>query len=267
MCAQPSAPHHSLGHIQNPSQFVDTFAEMLRVVNSRRVSLNKRHIRGFSSSSKHQFSFDIACRGKSCRSMLFPSPDACGEDSYFTQGTKTLGISDGVGGWKSKNVDPAIISRSLMQHASETASDDPLATPILILSEAYKKTLCDPNVYAGSTTACIIRLNEDKDHKLKLQYANLGDSGLLIVRNNEIVFQSAFQKYHGIAPYQLAKLPPELKNQGCIESSVEDADCGEFEVQEGDIVVLATDGVWDNFASDLRQRGSFLPVSSTLLYF
>ena len=41
------------------------------------------------------------------------------------------------------------------------------------------------------------------------------------------------------------------------------ADSGEIDVQDGDIVVLATDGVWDNFAPDLKKTQARFPVGRT----
>lgn len=40
------------------------------------------------------------------------------------------------------------------------------------------------------------------------------------------------------------------------------ADSGEVAVQDGDIIVLATDGVWDNFAPNLARTPTFQPVRS-----
>jgi serine phosphatase RsbU (regulator of sigma subunit) len=39
------------------------------------------------------------------------------------------------------------------------------------------------------------------------------------------------------------------------------ADSGEIDVQDGDLVVLATDGVWDNFSPDLQKAPPQFPVS------
>lgn len=91
-------------------------------------------------------------------------------------------------------------------------------------------------------------------------------------------------QYYGRAPYQLAKIPPRFKSYGAIENHPRDvrclmvaillvfivtltivvllqADSGEIEVQDGDIIVLATDGVWDNFAPNLMRAPTFQPVS------
>lgn len=45
------------------------------------------------------------------------------------------------------------------------------------------------------------------------------------------------------------------------------ADSGEVEVQDGDIIVLATDGVWDNFAPNLMRAPTFQPVSPSCVMY
>lgn len=40
------------------------------------------------------------------------------------------------------------------------------------------------------------------------------------------------------------------------------ANSGEIEVHHGDLVVLATDGVWDNFSPDLLTTPAYSPVRS-----
>ena len=94
-----------------------------------------------------------------------------------------------------------------------------------------------------------------------LDFANLGDSGFVIIRDHQVVFRSEFQN-HGRAPYQLAKVPRQFQGEGAIESQPEEADCGRLLLEVGDVIVLGTDGVWDNFAPNLNEIGSFFPVST-----
>ncbi|RHZ40360.1 hypothetical protein DYB26_015635, partial [Aphanomyces astaci] len=82
-------------------------------------------------------------------------------------------------------------------------------------------TLKDDAVEAGSTTACILKIRAGKDGEPLLEYTNLGDSGFAIVRGDKVVFRMA--------------------------------------LEDGDIIVLATDGVWDNFAQDLQEIPPFFP--------
>lgn len=196
-----------------------------------------------------------ACKGKRCSNIRMPpTPDSCGEDSFFiSQKTQMVGITDGVGGWNDQNVDPSQISRRMMYHASCIAESDDKLTPFQVLKRAYEKTLQDPSVEAGSCTACLLKVRDNM-----LEYSNLGDSGFVIIRERKIHFQSSFQSI-GLAPFQLAKIPPYLKGQGAIETPPEDADSGQIPLREGDIIVLATDGVWDNFSPDLQAHMAYHP--------
>uniref|UniRef100_A0A7S1JCH3 Protein phosphatase n=1 Tax=Eutreptiella gymnastica TaxID=73025 RepID=A0A7S1JCH3_9EUGL len=84
----------------------------------------------------------------------------------------------------------------------------------------------------GSSTVCIAILNGDV-----VDVCNLGDSGFMLVRNGEIVHMSKEQTHGFNYPFQLG-----------VESmdTPIDADLTQHTVTEGDILVLATDGVFDN---------------------
>ncbi|KAG2517402.1 hypothetical protein JM18_007194 [Phytophthora kernoviae] len=207
-----------------------------------------------------------ACKGKRCalgkdNSGIGANPATCGEDSFFLT-PDVVGVADGVGGWNENGVDPGKISRSLMRNAAafvrqQTAKNES-ATTMQVLTHGYNQAVLDDEVEAGSTTACIVRLKQSPEGKPLLEYSNLGDSGFVVIRDGEIIFRSKFQ-YYGRAPYQLAKIPLRFKQYGAIENHPNDADSGEIDVQDGDLVVLATDGVWDNFAPDLQEAAPHFP--------
>ena len=75
--------------------------------------------------------------------------------------------------------------------------------------------------------------------------ANLGDSGFVVVRNNEIVHRSIEQQHYFNCPFQLAILPGEQENL-LMQDKPESASQSQFKLIEGDLIVLATDGLWDN---------------------
>ncbi|KAG7390784.1 Protein phosphatase PTC7 [Phytophthora boehmeriae] len=207
-----------------------------------------------------------ACKGKRCalgkdHSGIGANPATCGEDSFFLT-PDVVGVADGVGGWNENGVDPGKISRSLMRNAAafvrQQAEKNESASTLQVLTHGYNQAVLDDEVEAGSTTACIVRLKPSPEGKPLLEYSNLGDSGFVVIRDGEIIFRSKFQ-YYGRAPYQLAKIPLRFKQYGAIENHPNDADSGEIDVQDGDLVVLATDGVWDNFAPDLQRAASHFP--------
>ena len=98
------------------------------------------------------------------------------------------------------------------------------------------------NPEGGSTTAVMARLEPDTN---KLKTCNLGDSAYLIVRQNkkgaiEKVFRSKEQTYSFDFPYQCG--------QNC--ELPYDAIDNEHEVAHNDIVIMGTDGVFDNLFDD-----------------
>ncbi|KAH9599577.1 PPM-type phosphatase domain [Trypanosoma melophagium] len=223
----------------------------------------------------------------------------CGEDSFFVSNTyKVIGVADGVGGWRDEGVDPSLFANSLMENAklfSETHRTE--LNPEVILQSAFDKVVNDGRVKAGSSTACVVTLRSDitpnnnsnsdsnnnsssnnssnkssssissnsniiinpKDEAL-LDVANVGDSGVLVVRDRQVLHR-VHEKVHGFnAPFQLALLPPRLRGRAFADT-VEDATRETIPVRKGDVVITATDGLFDNrfnttLASDAGWIGS-----------
>ena len=64
----------------------------------------------------------------------------------------------------------------------------------------------------GSSTACIVALHKEKSI---LHTANLGDSGFVVIRKNNIVHRSQEQQHYFNSPFQLA-IHPAIKEPGLI---------------------------------------------------
>ncbi|KAG5502943.1 hypothetical protein JKF63_04716 [Porcisia hertigi] len=184
----------------------------------------------------------------------------CGEDSFFVANNyKVIGVADGVGGWRSEGVDPSLFANALMENAklfSETHRDE--GDPEKILDAAYTKVVKDGVVKVGSSTACVATLRKENDGSHTLDVANLGDSGVMVVRNRKLHFR-VHEKVHGFnAPFQLAVLPKSMigrafsdRVQDCVRESVP--------VQEGDVIVMGTDGLFDNrFTSELAADAGWI---------
>ena len=176
-----------------------------------------------------------------------------GEDNLFVshenQGFVACGVADGVGGWSEAGYDSSAISRELcaqMKLAFESSSGD--VTPKLLLQLAFDAVMSLPKVEIGGTTACLGVLTPTRE----LRVANLGDSWCAVFRDFKLVEESKFQTHNFNTPYQLAKIPKHIIRQAeregrrYIIDNPGMADEYRWQLQQGDIVMFATDGVSDN---------------------
>ncbi|WJZ94120.1 hypothetical protein VitviT2T_013006 [Vitis vinifera] len=99
-----------------------------------------------------------------------------------------------------------------------------LINPIDLLNHAYLETKVP-----GSSTACIITLNEWCLHAV-----NIGDNGFILLRNEEILYESPVQQHTYKTPYQL----------GNANDSLEEIKLTELE--PGDIIIAGSAGLFNN---------------------
>ncbi|KAJ8449805.1 hypothetical protein Cgig2_001461 [Carnegiea gigantea] len=85
-----------------------------------------------------------------------------GDDAYFICAEKqTIGVADGVGGWRLRGIDAGAYARELMANCTESALLVPvgcLIDPMKVLAEGHSKTNANAK---GSSTACIITLQHN----------------------------------------------------------------------------------------------------------
>jgi len=167
-----------------------------------------------------------------------PHPDKKekgGEDAYFiSKDTNAIGVADGVGGWVDEGVDPAIYSRNLMKFTKEKYDElikSKVPTPVEILSYAYKKC----SEITGTSTACVLIFNPQKN---ELSTANLGDSGFLVIRSGKLFYRSKAQQHRFNYPFQIGTNSKSTPENSC--------SIHQLDLSEGDVIVLATDGLFDN---------------------
>eukprot|EP00906_Rhabdomonas_costata_P028050 RCo039805 len=223
-------------------------------------------------------------KGKAAASIE-NSPQKCGEDSffispflmpYYLQGVLWFGVADGVGGWRENGVDPGQISRKLMSNASEILEQKYHAyrhtQTLLLLAESYWKVKYGKEVEAGSTTACIAKITPRATRETPaeawtmphrppgtsgwvLEVANMGDSGMMVFGRPDpnsgkkaerltLKWTTPFQR-RGYVPNQLGIIPKHLVGQLSPGDPVQ-ANVSQFLLSQGDVLVMATDGVWDN---------------------
>lgn len=207
-------------------------------------------------------------------------PDS-GEDAYFVanvggdHNVVALGVCDGVGGWQDQGINPADFSHGMCSYMAQTAqswgnnsSQSETLHPKRLLNVGYDATLRDSQIRAGGATACVAVT----DGTGRMRTANLGDSGFIQLRLGTVHQHSNPQTHAFNTPYQLSKIPAEIMTQASIfgglplHDSPDRADVADNQLQHGDVVVFATDGVWDNLSSQdilnivsrlMRERGAW----------
>lgn len=185
-------------------------------------------------------------------------PDS-GEDAFFVakvgrnDRSVAFGIADGVGGWNTSGVDPADFSHGLCSYMAQTALgwNQGRLSPKALMEAGFQQINDDDSVPAGGSTACVSVVGEDG----RIDLANLGDSGFLQLRLGAVQHYSNPQTHAFNTPYQLSIIPPKILAQSKVFGGTplsdlpKDASMASHTLQHGDVLLLATDGVWDNLNS------------------
>ncbi|KAH0768308.1 hypothetical protein KY285_004179 [Solanum tuberosum] len=162
--------------------------------------------------------------------LQYPSKAfAGGHEAYFIACGKWLGVADAVGSWSLEGSDPGVYAQELMQNSESIVSQcdtDSINDPKQVLNLSVSKTDSP-----GSSTVLIAHF----DGKV-LHVANIGDSGFIIVRNGSVYRKSSPMLHEFNLPIQIEKGddPSQLLEEYKIE------------LDEGDIIVTATDALFDN---------------------
>lgn len=178
-----------------------------------------------------------------------------------------VGVCDGVSQLEEFGMDPSELPKELMRACEEIAGNqlvpdekgiDVYRGPVSLLSDAYSATDC-----LGSTTVLICALdNMSKIHgKVHSMIAvlSIGDCELLLLRRNrgsrrelEAIFHTEMQRIDGHAqtPLQVARvderIDADFDDDIALEVIREGSAVHCLTAHEGDVVVLGSDGVFDN---------------------
>ena len=187
-----------------------------------------------------------------------------GEDAYFvvssggaaTPGSVVLGVADGVYAWRDKGIDAGAFSRALCAAAAAQAvaavpDQGGGASPLRLMQGAYRAVLAAQ--VQGSCTACFVIVDPVEGI---VRSANVGDSGYLLMtpRRGQVApaslavqatwqpggvkYRSPHQEHEFGRPYQLGHHPN--------SDSPEDAMLHAARICGGDVLVVGSDGLWDN---------------------
>ncbi|KAI7862737.1 phosphatase 2C-like domain-containing protein [Spinellus fusiger] len=157
-----------------------------------------------------------------------------GDDAYFRR-NDALGVADGVGGWKTRSgANPALYSLKLMHYAQYEIG-------------RIKSTLQQPGGYEKDIESSLIPVDilntayqhttQDARLEDELRVANIGDCGVSVIRKDSIIFRSEEQQHSFNFPYQLG-------TASC--DTPLDSQKFSLKVEEGDIIILGSDGLFDN---------------------
>lgn len=192
-----------------------------------------------------------------------------------------MGVADGVGSWREYGVDPRAFSHKLMgecenvlQEASLQCvahggkSNCSMISPAELLAQSYERTK-EANVI-GSSTACVA-LFDSVHHQL--HFSNIGDSGIIVLRHIDSDVASALQRNRTTPraerrsdlriafvsqqqlksfnhPFQLGWTGEEIVEKDSSFKQASDSCTSSVHILRGDIIIMATDGLFDNVDID-----------------
>ncbi|KAG0133211.1 phosphatase 2C-like domain-containing protein [Tuber indicum] len=161
-----------------------------------------------------------------------------------------LGVADGVGAWNTKIAGHAALWSRLILHYWSLALDaqrkslgvagEGKIDIVSALQRSYSDTVSattreGKTVWQGTTTACVSSLEGST-----LTVANIGDSRAYVYRPSSasFVYKSTEQWHWFDCPYQLGT--------NSLDTPAANAVVDKVDLEEGDIVILTTDGLPDN---------------------
>ncbi|EGR28308.1 hypothetical protein IMG5_178880 [Ichthyophthirius multifiliis] len=171
-----------------------------------------------------------------------------GEDAYYAN-SKLLAVADGVGGWARQGIDSSLYSKGLCKHLSQLHNQNKNK-----YQNNPKQLIIDTFPYVqqitGSSTLVVITINEEQN---KIFSSYIGDSGYFLYRldknkNAQLIFE--FQEQQ--KAFNLTLLSKNQIQLGIHEGGNLPEDSLEFEhdFQEDDILIIGSDGVFDNLNSE-----------------
>ncbi|KAF2468142.1 5-azacytidine resistance protein-like protein azr1 [Lindgomyces ingoldianus] len=185
-----------------------------------------------------------------------------GQDAFFfsqvgTTRTTAFGVADGVGGWVESGVDPADFSHGLCEYMACAARMWPQGArsnslhPKDLLQAGYDEVMVDRGIVGGGSTACLAVAEPDGN----VEVANLGDSGFMHLGLNAVRHFTQPQTHAFNTPYQLSKTPERMLVQmavfggtSALSDLPKESNVTHHLVRHGDVLIFATDGVWDNLS-------------------
>uniref|UniRef100_A0ACD5WX98 Uncharacterized protein n=1 Tax=Avena sativa TaxID=4498 RepID=A0ACD5WX98_AVESA len=152
-----------------------------------------------------------------------------GEDAFFIARDGWFGVADGVGQWSFEGINAGLYARELMDSSKKIVTENQGAPGMR--TEQVLAMAADEARSPGSSTVLVAHFDGQVLH-----VSNIGDSGLLVIRNGQVYTQTKPMTYGFNFPLQIENGvdPSRLVQNYAID------------VQEDDVIVTASDGLFDN---------------------
>lgn len=142
-----------------------------------------------------------------------------------------FGVFDGVAGRTKEGVISKIYARELCRLTAEYVAGAGQRYIVDALNNAVMN-----NREPGTSTACVASLSQGH-----LRGVNVGDSGLIVFRDGRNIFKTERQQHSFKIPFRLGFSS---------NDKVEDGEHFDFPTRVGDLIVMGSDGLWDNMELD-----------------
>lgn len=206
----------------------------------------------------------------------------CGEDAFFIfeiENYTFFGVFDGVGGTKKMGFDPSIYSNALSKNIKifienefdllkrylVSNKEDYSLKLFLTKSIHYSTKILDKDRIYGSSTVCLLAFSKKNT---TLYSFNLGDSKCIVFSPSplnelkiKVNFETKTQQEAFNQPFQLSifdyrskfkdsKVPYFVEFDNIVENQLNKAEFYTFKCNSGDLILVGSDGIWDNLYID-----------------
>ncbi|GAB2225288.1 hypothetical protein Droror1_Dr00006079 [Drosera rotundifolia] len=151
------------------------------------------------------------------------------EDAYFLTQWNLFGVADGAAQWSFDGIDRGGYASELMRSCETVASSE--ENDVLIdVKEILKKSAAAAKS-PGLAAFLVARLNNQALH-----VANIGDTGFCVIRNGCVYYRSIPMVHEFNFPVRI----------GQDDDPMEVLEEFHVDIEDGDVIVVATDGLFDN---------------------
>jgi len=176
----------------------------------------------------------------SSASHKIPHPEKVytgGEDACFIYEDVAIGVADGVGGWAEVGVDSSVYSNALMNKAKSYYSSPQILNSKDPSTDSLQYAYEQCTSITGSSTGIIATVVGNG-----VKVCNIGDSRGLLLRPEGSKYKvqqyTTEQTYRFNFPYQLGTGSQSTPKKHGVKY--------EWAIQDGDVLVLGSDGLFDN---------------------